>query len=212
MSDLFHEDVPVDFRTDVWLRMTQLWRHTFQVLTKRPERAFHASGVLWTDNIHFGVTAENQEWFEKRVRYLLRTPAAVRFVSLEPLLGRIETLPIYLTAQFPLTEQVLKKPMGFGGLDWVIVGGESGPGARPMHPNWVRDIRDQCVEAGVPFFFKGWGAWLHSQQRQDWGTELISKARTHDWSDGTVSYRIGKKAAGRVLDGREWSEFPEVTG
>ena len=104
-------------------------------------------------------------------------------------------------------------------LDWVICGGESGPGARPMHPNDTRSLRDQCQGAGVPFFFKQWGEWLHESQMSS-GKVLGAILRielglpgaprdSYEWPDGTISYRVGKKAAGRLLDGREWNEMPE---
>lgn len=138
MSDLFHPDVPIRFIERVFQTMNEAQHHTFQVLTKRPDRALEIAKVLkWSKNIWMGTSVESQEVIE-RVRILQRIPAAVRFLSLEPLLG-------------PLTRIPLK------GIDWVIVGGESGPGARPMEANWVRNIRDQCLRKGVRFFFKQWG-------------------------------------------------------
>jgi len=172
-------------------------------------------------NLHLGVSIENQETADKRIPSLLRTPAAVRVVSLEPLLG-----PIKLHTDWLNGHEEAGTPFSgartVGGcekytppLDWVIVGGESGPGARPMNPDWARSIRDQCVAAGVPFFFKQWGEWGPS------ATAPASKLfKTSYWNEqgepcgefegavGANAWRVGKKRAGRLLDGREWSEFP----
>ncbi|HET6427297.1 MAG TPA: phage Gp37/Gp68 family protein [Phycisphaerae bacterium] len=138
MSDLFHEDVPADFIERVFDVMQRADRHTFQVLTKRSARlAELAPSLPWPDNVWMGVTVENDDC-RHRIDDLRTTPAAVRFLSLEPLLG-------------PLPELDLSR------IDWVIVGGESGPGARPMSPQWALDIREQCLQASVPFFFKQWG-------------------------------------------------------
>jgi protein gp37 len=138
MGDLFHEDVPDDFVRAVFAVMERASQHVFQVLTKRAERLSSLAGSLpWPPNVWVGVTVETADYLD-RIRHLQAVPAAVRFVSLEPLLGPITHLPV-------------------SGLDWVIVGGESGPGARPMHVGWARSLRDQCEAAGVPFFFKQWG-------------------------------------------------------
>ena len=138
MSDLFHEDVPESFILRVFDVMNKARRHQFQVLTKRSERLAELSPRLpWSDNIWVGVSVENEN-YTFRIDHLRKVRARVRFLSLEPLLGPIERLDLE-------------------GIDWVIVGGESGPGARPMQPEWVRDIRDRCISAGVPFFFKQWG-------------------------------------------------------
>jgi protein gp37 len=160
MSDLFHPDVPAEFITEVWDRMTLASQHTFQVLTKRPQRmaellpkmvdgiAEQSDGTLdlhpatvgpaigeWpAANVWLGTSIETNRYVF-RADHLRATPAAIRFLSLEPLLGPLPSLDLT-------------------GIDWVIVGGESGPGARPMHPDWVRDIRDRCTGRGVPFFVK----------------------------------------------------------
>jgi protein gp37 len=138
MSDLFHEDVPDDFVRGVFDVMARCPQHTFQILTKRPERASDLSPRLrWAEHIWMGTSVENAA-VTFRVKHLRCTGAHVKFLSVEPLLGPIPRLPI-------------------AGIDWVIVGGESGPGARPMDPEWVRQIRDRCVSRGVAFFFKQWG-------------------------------------------------------
>jgi protein gp37 len=138
MSDLFHKEVPVEFVQSVFEVMGRAYWHRFQILTKRSERLFELSPLLpWQPNIWMGVSVENQE-YTFRIDDLRNTGAHIKFLSLEPLLG-------------PFRKLNLKQ------IDWVIVGGESGPGARPMDEAWVLDIRDQCVRANVPFFFKQWG-------------------------------------------------------
>ena len=138
MSDLFHPDVPDAFICRLFETMERARQHEFQVLTKRPERlADMAHALPWPPNVWLGVTVESQQWVD-RIEHLLQVPATVRFVSFEPLLTSITGAPI-------------------ADLDWVIVGGESGPGARPMKGEWVRELRDQCIDTEVPFFFKQWG-------------------------------------------------------
>jgi protein gp37 len=158
MSDLFHEEVPEEFILSVFRTMVRAKHHVFQVLTKRSRRlAELALELPWPGNVWAGVTVEARECMS-RIEDLQTVPAQVRFLSLEPLLTEMPALPL-------------------SGIGWVIVGGESGPGARLIRAEWVKKIRDQCVGAGVPFFFKQWG-----------GTN--------------------RKAAGRLLDGRTWDEFP----
>ena len=138
MSDLFHASVPAAFIEAVFATMNEASRHTFQVLTKRPERVGSLESRLrWAPNIWLGVSIESEQWLE-RLEPLAATGARTRFLSLEPLLGPLPGLDLT-------------------GIDWVIAGGESGPGARPMRPAWVRAIRDLCVRSDVPFFFKQWG-------------------------------------------------------
>jgi protein gp37 len=140
MSDLFHEEVPLDFICKVFDVMRQAHWHTFQVLTKRHQRLESLARELdWPPNVWVGVSVENQYWVERRIPELKKVPAAVRFLSVEPLLKKV-TLTPYLDD-----------------IHWVIVGGESGPRARPIKPEWVRQIRDECLAADVPFFFKQWG-------------------------------------------------------
>jgi protein gp37 len=138
MSDLFHQAVPDEFIQSCFDVMNRASQHTFQVLTKRPERVAEMSeGLTWSPNIWLGTSIESAD-YQWRSQVLAKVPAAIRFLSVEPLLGPIPRLP--------LTD-----------IDWVIVGGESGPGARPMDPDWVRQLRDRCVSREVPFFFKQWG-------------------------------------------------------
>ena len=138
MSDLFHQDVPLKYIQRVFDVMYRADWHRFQVLTKRADRLAELDGSLeWSDNVWMGVSVESSEHFD-RIDHLRRTHAALKFLSLEPLLGPLPGLDLE-------------------GIDWVIVGGESGPHARPIEESWVVDIRDQCREARVPFFFKQWG-------------------------------------------------------
>lgn len=138
MSDLFHKDVPLEYILKVFDVMEKCPQHQFQILTKRAGRMLQLDKNLpWQENIWMGVTVENQKCIP-RIDQLRQTNAKTKFLSLEPLLGALPNLNLK-------------------GIDWAIVGGESGPGARPMKPEWVLDIRDQCLEAKVPFFFKQWG-------------------------------------------------------
>jgi protein gp37 len=138
MSDLFHDGVPVGFIHQVFAVMREAHWHRFQILTKRSERLARLDRELdWPPNVWMGVSVESEEWVH-RIDDLRATRAAVRFLSLEPLLGPLPSLDL-------------------DGIDWVIAGGESGPRARPMASEWVTSIRDQCLRAGVPFFFKQWG-------------------------------------------------------
>lgn len=200
MSDLFHAGVTREFQAEVFAVMALARQHTFQVLTKRPgvmrsvlsSPAFfdlvHAAAnrrlpegtagghLPWPlPNVWLGTSVEDQKRADLRIPALLDTPAAVRFLSMEPLLG-----PVALSRFTDPNPDRFDTPP----VDWVIVGGESGPGSRPMDAGWVRDLRDQCVRDGVPFHFKQWGS--HDEHGQP----------------------IHKKEAGRVLDGRTWDEWP----
>lgn len=149
MSDLFHKDVPLDFIQKVFFVMQEASWHQFQILTKRTDRLAEVWRDLpWPENVWMGVSVENQDYVH-RVNYLREVPAAVRFLSVEPLIGRITKLSL-------------------AGIDWVIAGGESGPGCRPMEADWAREIRDHCLEQKVPFFFKQWGG----VQKKRFGREL----------------------------------------
>lgn len=138
MSDLFHEDVSDTYIASVFDVMNAAEHHTFQVLTKRADRLNKLSDqLIWGDNIWMGVSVESAQYYD-RIEHLIRVPALVRFLSLEPMLGRMSHLPL-------------------AGIHWVIAGGESGPRARPLESIWVREVRDQCAHTNVPFFFKQWG-------------------------------------------------------
>jgi protein gp37 len=304
MSDLFHEAVTEEMLDRIFAVMALCPQHTFQLLTKRPERMFayltggwharvaavvnsytgklgwHKGGLVPVDamglakgfivgmplpNVHLGVSVEDQKAAVKRIPLLLATPAAVRFISAEPLLGDldlrrldwVEEMIRFYTREaakggefaymFSELAEQMKAAESFENdrpwrdvltgawfdgcdgddnpepqhrtLDWVIVGGESGPGARPMHPDWARSLRDQCVVAGVPFFFKQWGEWLPFSQRQP---GQLRDSVSHDlaifgsagvWRTGKDGcWRVGKRVAGDLLDGRQWHEFPNVKG
>lgn len=251
MSDLFHENIPHQSILKILAVIAASPQHTFQILTKRPQRMLKfftitsiqeqlvdALEVLAAKNgwchahddfawplphLWLGVSAENQKTANKRIPYLLSIPAAVRFLSCEPLLGPID----------------LKKA-SFENVDWVIIGGESGPGARPLHPDWVLSLRDQCQASKIPFFFKQWGAfkpicpvygddeaqeWLDASYAHNLNPEktriVFNSGHCHNWphqenwqpdsqSRPYFMERVGKKHAGRELEGRIWNEFPEV--
>ena len=219
MGDLFHEDVPFPWINEVFHVIQRCTHHRFMVLTKRPERMRnYISKVLqvrgWPEsdipfpNVWMGITAETQRRADERIPVLLEIPVARRFVSIEPMLGPVD----------------LSQWLGrSGGLDWVICGGETGPGARPVHPDWVRSLRDQCQMAGTSFFFKSWGDWR--------AFETPDVPINRDWVDGCFNgdvfypglvntdckgsskkilmFHVGKKAAGRLLDGRTWDDEPK---
>lgn len=181
-------------------------------------------------NIHCGVSVENKHHGLPRIEHLLRTPAAVRFLSIEPLLEDLGDLRDYFKTP-GMPDRIVKpfsNPIEYlpvNGIDWVIVGGESGHGARPMHPDWARSIRDQCVAAGVAFFFKQWGCFAPWEPRHDVAGVFHMSARDGKIGDqpGFISDRgklvaradmvpmvkLDKKAAGRILDGRTWDEMPK---
>ena len=218
-GDLFHEDVPDEWISKVWAVMETAHWHTFQVLTKRPQRMRRWLPEVWytgkvLPNVWLGVSAEDQERADERIPVLLEIPAAVRFLSAEPLLG-----PIDLTRLRDTSETWLDAVAGRWGrnrepssvwtgapsLDWVIVGGESGPGARPMHPAWARSLRDQCAADGVPFHFKQWGEWAPVEDLRDF---KVGEDVSYDGENGEFLRRVGKKRAGRLLDGRTWDGSP----
>jgi protein gp37 len=228
MSDLFYDEVPFDIVDKAFAVMHQCPHLTFQILTKRPERMleyfksryvqiaglftiYNYGLVDWPlPNVWLGVSVGNQE-ATKRISPLLQIPAAVRFLSCEPLIGPVS-----------LDNYQLR------GLQWVIVGGESGRGARPMHPDWARTLRDQCQSAGVAYHFKQWGAWVAKALHPDYPpqSDFGTLTRSGDWFPTATTWNgrqgepgddyeytmrnVGKKAAGRLLDGREWNEFPKV--
>lgn len=250
MGDLFHEDVPDAWIDRVFAVMALAPQHTFQVLTKRAARMrkyfefVNTHNVLagaaqelpsetrWPlPNVWLGVSAEDQRRADERIPHLLVTPAAVRFISAEPLLGPINLTKVAGTACLahdgaccgdrPWLDalrgiQGCSRAGAYGypergqmprGLDWIIVGGESGPGARPMHPDWARSLRDQCSAADVPFFFKQWGAHFPI-----FGGDGALDSSIYDGPiiDGVGFAKVGKKVAGRLLDGVEFNGMPEV--
>lgn len=227
-SDLFAENVPDEWILDVFTVMATASHHTYQVLTKRADRMreFISRPDLLNDiyanwytfsggacevqswplhNVWLGVSAEDQRRADERIPELLATPAAIRFVSAEPLLGPIS----FRWAKWDDWKDENGRPRlsvdhldGLRKLDWIIVGGESGTGARPMHPDWVRSIRDQCASAGTAFFFKQWGAWLPGGQQM---------ADGRPWAPaGGNNLHAVKALTGRLLDGIEHNAMPQV--
>lgn len=199
MSDLFHEKVPKEFIWKLFNVMKYNERHIFQVLTKRPQNI--PKNIDWPDNVWCGVTVCNQKEADKKIPILLKVPAKVHFLSVEPMLGPID----------------LMYPSGIGDrslidhIDWVICGGESGPNARPMYPGWVRSLRSSCVYSGfrggeesigTPFFFKQWGEWWPA------GKKIIDEIRDMVLFGNEAMYRIGKKRSGKKLDDKVWDQYP----
>ncbi|HQS14963.1 phage Gp37/Gp68 family protein [Reyranella sp.] len=259
MSDLFHEGVADETIDRILAVMALCPQHTFQVLTKRakrmreyfahPLRLATINGATWSllgtplgskiehggnwqtklplPNVWLGVSTEDQARADERIPHLLATPAAKRFISAEPLLGAID-----LTAIPRTRSEGFMRPLDgrFNRLDWVIAGGESGPRARPMHPDWARDLRDQCAAAGIAYFFKQWGEWGPVDPTRKAECHAIGTDGAHyrmsdlAWPDGArrgdairadfnklhpcTTYRVGKKAAGAELDGKLHREFP----
>lgn len=241
MGDLFHAAIPDQAIQAVFGLMAATPQHTYQVLTKRPERlqvflraADHGDAGSWREalrqfgcegvsrdlahapwpprNIWLGVTVENRRHGVPRIDQLRQVPAAVRFLSVEPLLEDLGTLDLT-------------------GIAWVIVGGESGPHARPTHPEWVRAVRDQCARAAVPLFFKQWGEWLPGDQLGALGVSLGEVQRapfgalsaSGSWdlghyplpslADSTIQMlRLGRRHTGSLLDGQEHRQFPVLAG
>lgn len=224
MSDLFHHNVPDGFICAVFDVMKQTPQHTYQVLTKRPDtmaawqQEYMPEGL--PANVWVGTSVENQAAADERIPHLLNVEASVRFLSMEPLLDKVDTsrwlVPIWFNSSFGAVKMR-------GSIHWVIVGGESGHNARPMHPDWARSLRDQCQEAGVPYFFKQWGKWAPCQTLVDGWTVLTQTAGNdiarrignnikiveNGW-DMSLMASVGKGKAGRLLDGREWNEMPNI--
>ncbi|MFA6310638.1 MAG: phage Gp37/Gp68 family protein [Sterolibacterium sp.] len=235
-GDLFHEGVPDEWLDRVFAMMALCPQHTFQVLTKRPARMLayltksemeirdaikyseFAPAMRWPlPNVHLGVSIEDQPTADERVQQLLQTPAAVRWVSAEPLLGAVDLRP-YLDWSFANAD--MSRP----DVDWVVVGGESGTNARPMHPDWVRSLRDQCAAADVAFLFKQWGEFGpgengHRVPLKKWleipnGTAVARRVRL--FGDEAIEghqlmAKVGKRTAGRLLDGIEHNGYPEAS-
>jgi protein gp37 len=222
MSDLFHADVPFDFIDKVFAVMALTPQHTYQILTKRPDRMMsylcnpgkgfqikmgriQFGGELpeykWPlPNVWLGTSVEDQAAADGRIPHLLRCPAAVRFLSCEPLVGVAKLRGSW----------IFDHKSGTRRIHWVIAGGESGPNARPMHPLWVKNLDMTCFISMTSFFFKQWGEWCPPDQYGfGVGQPSIESAHRHVFDDGTEVYRVGKKAAGRTLDGRTHDEFPQ---
>ncbi|MFA7278932.1 MAG: phage Gp37/Gp68 family protein [Sterolibacterium sp.] len=234
LSDFFDNEVPVQWRISAMRAIVDTPNLIHILLTKRignaavmleqAFRAVHGQREGWSDNIlsnvWLGATICNQEEADRDIPKLLSAPASVRFLSIEPMLGPVELDHIDLNGDleiYPLrgtTECVNGEGEPIADIpriDWVIVGGESGPSARPMHPDWARSLRDQCQAAGVPFLFKQWGEWapydyLDAETKSATQAKPWQRSNGSDFDRGLV--RIGKKAAGRHLDGRTWDGVP----
>jgi protein gp37 len=210
LADFFDPEVPDDWRRDAWDVVRQTPWLTWQILTKRPNLILRFLPPDWGEgwpNVWLGTSVEDQRntW---RIGKLLQVPAAVRFLSCEPLLGPVDIRWCLEPEQYDRVDQ--SAGLGLPLIHWVICGGESSPHARPMHPDWARSLRDQCVAAGAPFLFKQWGE--HRPVAPDRLASVPSDTRlVMDEREGSVfMVRVGKRAAGRLLDGRTWDEMPEV--
>jgi protein gp37 len=199
MADVFEDRRELDIHRDrLWKLIQATPMLDWLLLTKRPEKVARLApyGNDWPANVWLGTTAENQRWLEKRMAALSVIPAKVLFLSCEPLLG-----PLDFSSWSTAVNR--RKPRM---VDWIIAGGESGHHARPMNPEWLSGIRDQCVEMGVRFHFKQWGNWRPATPSQVNGYK--SKVLFIASGDKIVVANMGKKVAGRKLDGREWNEMP----
>lgn len=259
LSDWLDNEVPIEWLVDLLDLIRQTPNLDWLLLTKRIgnwelriQSAFDtlAKGnsataeplLLWLarwldgnspSNVWLGVTAVNQPEVNRDIHKLLCTPAAIRFISVEPMLGAMDISPFLERGDSDLADDPLAAALLAGAvadghgwvmpaLDWVICGGESGPNARPMHPAWVRSLRDQCVAAGVPYLFKQWGEWI-PRGGTTWDEWIMEDGSRYSGSFDTRQHlqsvlpddscgieRVGKKSAGRKLDGRTWDQFPEV--
>ena len=239
LADVFDNAVDPQWRADLFTLIHQTPNLDWLLLTKRIGNVTPMMAELvhdkdqdlpWLDmmplpNVWIGATIVNQAEADRDIPKLLAVPAHVRFLSMEPLLGAVDLTRIPMSGsghhEFDpiITANVLKRAGEYPPLpqvDWVIVGGESGPGARPLHPDWARSLRDQCDAADVPFMFKQWGQWMPAIHEGDTVKLVFEKGAPHgpdqpeyhEWPDGQGAARVGKKAAGRILDGRTWDGFP----
>lgn len=239
LADVFDNQVPADWRLDLfeliratphldWLLLTKRIGNAGQMVTDTISNMDIGHAVPWAaaawpwPNVWLGATICDQAEADRDIPKLLAVPARVRFLSIEPMLGPISLrwLPAWRENAAYIAESPSRNTDHFDGLrrlDWVICGGESGPRARPMHPDWARSLRDQCAEAGVPFLFKQWGEWIGADQDE---CPTGPPASRWQWGDGVpfkygdnngrlpLLCRAGKKAAGRLLDGMEHNGFP----
>lgn len=232
LADVFDNAVDTAWRDDLWALIRECDQMDWLLLTKRPQNIAKMLPPDWGDgwpHVWLGASAGTQKTAEQNIPHLLRVPAAVHFVSCEPMLGpvdfEIRMDPTWSINALYCEEDPVDHPEFHGRtIDWVICGGESGPKARPMHPDWARDLRDQCTAAGVAFFFKQWGNWTAEIDRDkddpDWRANY-SKAKRDGWAilnaEGGTGFhgervhlmkRVTKEAARRLLDEQQWNEVP----
>lgn len=234
MADVF-EDHPqlIDARARLMCLIDETPNLDWLLLTKRPENILDMIDSDFPANVWIGTSCEDQQRADERIPHLLRVPARVRFLSCEPLLGAIDLRRWLPDLSTPIDNSLYDgdAPVGLYdrdadawfpdpadiGLHWIICGGESGPGARPMHPDWARSLRDQCQAAGVSYFFKQWGQWVAPDQVAPDALEAATDCGlrtppTYSFADGlrcsTTVWGLGKHAAGRLLDGVEHNEMP----
>lgn len=234
MGDLYHPDIDEWINSYIYGELYINPQHTYLLLTKRPElmQTFFLGRNI-PPHIHGGLTICNQQEADEKIPIFLQIPFATHVLSIEPMLGPMDLTGIKVN-EYQTMDSLSGNTYGIppkisvinhhqNKINGVIAGGESGPGARPMHPDWVRSVRDQCVEAGVAFFFKQWGEWLPGDPRawdesekptywryQDnsYGGFHRNARHYHRWEGGVSFVCVGKKKAGRLLDGRTWEERP----
>lgn len=218
MSDLFHPQVPTEFRYEVFDTMLKADWHTYLLLTKRPARmrddmhgVLCGSEALGREHIWVGTSVEDQRTANDRIPYLLDINAPRRFISCEPLLGPIHIEPYLRTMR--QAEDGSMEPA----IQWVIVGGETGPGARPMHPYWVQSLKDQTLDEGACFFFKQWGEWrarpAFEKREAPYVVMNMMGQQVKAGEKGAAMFeRVGRKRAGRELDGKLWEQRPSLLG
>jgi protein gp37 len=228
LADVFDKDAPDEWRSDLFRLIAETPGLDWLLLTKRIGNAlrmlppswlgvygYAGKGKRWPSNLRIGATFVNQEEVNRDMHKLLNLDVP-NFCSIEPMLGpirldridRASTDGEWTYLDNALTGFQATKCGGYDGrrLEWVICGGESGPSARPMHPDWARSLRDQCASAGVPFFFKQWGEWITSEAED----QPVYRGEHRHLGGHVHAYRVGKKSAGRLLDGVEHNDFPEV--
>jgi protein gp37 len=202
MSDVFEDRRDLDGKRErLWALVDQTPQLDWLLLTKRPQNVSSLApyGDHWPANVWLGATAENQKWFDKRMAYLTALPARILFLSCEPLLGALDFSQWIQRARREECRMV----------NWVIAGGESGHQSRPMHPEWLTSLRDQCADVGIRFHFKQWGNWRPVSDRQVNGH--VSKTIFLSNGNKIQIANLGKKAAGRKLQGATWDQFPVIS-
>lgn len=224
LADVFDNEVPKEWRVELWELIQATPQLDWLLLTKRVGNVFSMLPDGWAfqnapwPNVWIGASITSQAEADRDILKLLAVPAAKRFLSMEPLLGPVDLTDVPMPGSGHghheyspiITGNALRRAeWRRPSIDWVIVGGESGPNARPMHPDWARSLREQCQAAGVPFLFKQWGEWIPaSQSAAAREANGFAPIREFEHLDGHRMHRVGKKAAGRLLDGRTWDEVP----